>query len=363
MGELPVRSLHYSIAGVSALVGRTLTVDQWAREFRVPNRKVPGTFLTGEDVHRITGIEGKSWDPELFGDFSRIVAVGREAMQNAQVSPQQIDQVIVATSTPYEIALDSDAFRLLRGLRIPDHVAPIQLCAGCAGMARAMTLASHLDARRVLIVSYEISSLYMMSPVYRYNTTHPKKDSLWMSPALFSDGAAAVVLCRDADANGCVVYSRDSLSFGDGPGFEDPLIHYPGGGGLHPPGTPGSDELACYGMSGDAVKQYYLKGMMLNHEDLARSRPEYLQGSRRIYTHQASPRLVDGFIDEFSRRHSIPRERFSTNARTYGNLVIPSTVKMLYDDIAASVVTSGNQICVSVVGAGPERGAFSVAVA
>src|SRR5215471_9995421 len=93
MGELPGRSLHYSISGVSALVGRTVTVDQWAQEFRVPNRKVPGTFLTGEDVHRITGIEGKSWDPELFGDFSRIVAVGREAMRNAQVSPQQIDQV------------------------------------------------------------------------------------------------------------------------------------------------------------------------------------------------------------------------------------------------------------------------------
>lgn len=358
----PVRQLNYSIAGVSALVGRTISVDQWAQEFRIPNRKVPGTFLTGEDVHRITGIEAKSWDPELFRDFSKIVDVGREALQAAQVSAEQIDAVIVASATPYEVQLDSDGFRLLRRLGIPDHVAPFQLAAGCAGMARAMTLASQLDARRILIVTYEISSLYMMSPVYRHNTSHPLREVLWMSPAIFSDGAAAMVLCRDEKANGCVVYSRDSLSFGDGPGFEDPLIHYPGGGGLNPPGLPGSEELACYGMAGEQTKRYYAQGMMLNHENLSRHRPDYLQETKRIYTHQASPRLVEGFIDEFSFRYGIRKDRFSANTRQYGNLVIPSTLKMLHDDLAASLVGSGDQVCFSVVGAGPERGTFILPV-
>ncbi len=128
----PVRHLNYSIAGVSALVGRTISVDEWAQEFRIPNRKVPGAFLTGEDVHRITGIEAKSWDPELFRDFSKIVDVGREALRAAQASAEQIDAVIVASATPYEVQLDSDGFRLLRSLGIPDHVAPFQLAAGCA---------------------------------------------------------------------------------------------------------------------------------------------------------------------------------------------------------------------------------------
>jgi 3-oxoacyl-[acyl-carrier-protein] synthase-3 len=202
----------------------------------------------------------------------------------------------------------------------------------------------------------------MVSPVYRYNDTHPLKDTLWMSPAIFSDGPAALVLCRDEQADGCVVYSRDSLSFGDGPGFEDPLIHYRGGGGLHPPGTPGSEELACYGMAGERVKEYYIKGMTLNHEALLRHRPGYLHEARRIYTHQASPRLVETFIDDFARRSGVAKDKLRTNTRQYGNLVIPSTLKMLHDDLTASQVGRGDSICVSVVGAGPERGAFVIPV-
>src|SRR5262249_53703796 len=158
-------------------------------------------------------------------------------------------------------------------------------------------------------------SLYMISPVYRENDTHPSRDKLWMSPAIFSDGAAAMVLCRDEEADGCAVYSRDSLSFGDGPGFGDRLIDYTGGGGLHPPRTPGSEELACYAMSGESVKRYYSQGMMLNHEDMARHRPSYLHESKRIYVHQSSPRLVESFIHEFSRRHGVDEAKFGTNAR------------------------------------------------
>lgn len=363
MIQHPSRSLKFSIAGVSALVGRTLSVDEWAQEFQIPNRKVPGTYLTGEDVHRITGIEAKSWDPERFRDFSSIVEVGRAALRAAQLTPAQIDAVIVATATPYEVQLDSDGFRLLRRLRIPDHVAPFQLAAGCAGMARAMALTAQLDARRILIVTYEVSSLYMTSPVYRYNTSHPLRDVLWMSPAIFSDGAAAMVLCRDEDADGCVVYSRDSLAFGDGLGFEDPLIHFPGGGGLHPPGTPHSEELACFGMAGEQTKRYYAQGMMLNHKNLSHHRPDYLQNVKRIYTHQASPRLVEGFIDEFSSQYGIDKNRFGTNTRQYGNLVIPSTIKMLRDDLDGAVVGRSDQVCFTVVGAGPERGAFILPIA
>jgi hypothetical protein len=70
----PVRPLNSSITGVSALVGRTVSVDEWAREFRIPNRKVPGAFLTGEDMNRITGIEGKSWDPEEGAPRRRITS-------------------------------------------------------------------------------------------------------------------------------------------------------------------------------------------------------------------------------------------------------------------------------------------------
>lgn len=355
-------ALDFSIAGTSALVGRTISVDAWAEEMQVPNRKTGGV-LTGDDIRKILGLERKSWDPELFRDMGCIVEVARAALRAADLAPEQVDLFIIATSTPYEVQLDADAFRLMRALRIPDHVAPVRLGAGCGGMARVMSLAAHSRAHNVLVVTYEISSLYMKSPVYVRNQQHPLSEKLWMSPALFSDGAAAVVLRREPEARGCLVYSRDSLSFGDGPGFVDPLVHYPGGGGLCAPGLPGSDELACYGMAGEETKQYYGKGMLLNHEALESVRPDYLHAVARVYPHQASPRLVEGFIDTLSRRAGVPRDKFGTNVYAYGNLVVPSTLTMLHEDLQAGRVHGGQEVCFTVVGAGPERGAFIVPLA
>jgi 3-oxoacyl-[acyl-carrier-protein] synthase-3 len=357
------RTLDYVITGVASLVGRQLTMDEWAARVPVPNRKVPGAFLTGNDIRRIVGVERKSWDPDLFRDFGTIVGVARQALETARTLPEQIDAVLLVSATPYHVQLDFDAFQLLRELRIPDHVAPQQLNAGCCGMARAMTVASQLGLDNILIVTHEVSSLYMESPVYRNNTDHPMGSTLWMSAALFSDGAGAVVIRRERRAKGFVIYSRDSQSFGDEPGFEDPLIHYPGGGGANPPGTPTSAALSAYGMSGEATKRYYQKGMTLNHEALLAHRPGYASEVKRIYMHQSSPRLVESMQDYLVSRCHVPAEKLVSHAREYGNLVTPSTVKLLHDDLMSGFVRSGDEVCVSVVGAGPERGAYLISIA
>ncbi|HZH78216.1 MAG TPA: 3-oxoacyl-[acyl-carrier-protein] synthase III C-terminal domain-containing protein, partial [Archangium sp.] len=171
--------------------------------------------------------------------------------------------------------------------------------------------------------------------------------------------AAAVVLKRRPDAQGVVLYSRDALAFGNEPGFEDPLIHFLGGGATHPPGTSQAAELSCFGMNGEQVKRYYTKGMMLNHLALREARPRYVHEAERIYTHQASPTLVD----EFSRLAELPAGKAPTNARELGNLVSPCTAKMLHDDVLAGRVRNGQTVCISVVGAGPERGALLLPLA
>jgi 3-oxoacyl-[acyl-carrier-protein] synthase-3 len=151
-----------------------------------------------------------------------------------------------------------------------------------------------------------------------------------------------------------VLYSRDSQAFGDEPGFTDPLIHHFGGGSSRPYGTPEAAEMACYGMNGPMVKRYYTQGMMLNHAALNAALPGYVDRVRRIYTHQASPALVSSF----AKLARLPADKAPTNARRFGNLVSASTAKMLHDDLYAGDVANGDLICVSVVGSGPERGAY-----
>ena len=354
-----IKALNYELQGISALIGKVISIEEWARRARIPNRKGSGD-LDGKTVERVLGIQSKSWDPELFQDLRPVVAVARTALESARLRPEEVEAAIVVTCTPYQVMLDQDTFHLFRALRLPDSVVPLQLSAGCAGLARAMATAAMLDVDNVLIVTYSFASRLSgdlqggVNALYRHNDVHPLGSRLWASPGIFSDGAAAVVLRRRPDAQGVVLYSRDSLAFGDEPGFEDPLIHVLGGGASHPPGTPQAAELSCFGMNGEQVKRYYTKGMMLNHRALCEARPGYVQEAERIYTHQASPALVD----EFARLAELPAGKAPTNARELGNLVSPCTAKMLHDDVLAGRVRNGQTLCISVVGAGPERGAL-----
>ena len=358
-----VRGLPYVIESIASVVGEVISVDDWAARVRVPNRKLPGSLLTGDDVTRITGIEGKSWDPERFASFAPIVEVVREALARARTSAAEIDLVIIMTATPLFPQLGADGFELMRQLGFRDDVPPIQLQVGCAAMARAMQIVSASRAERPLIIAYELSSRYMESRVYFENATHPMRDVLWISSALFSDGAAAVVLRRDADASGLAMYSRDAHAFGSEPGFHDPLVEYTGGGAHRPPGTPGAEELAVFAMNGEATRRYYAHGMMLNHQALEAASPGYLQAVKRVYMHQASPRLVAHVRETLVREAGARLEQLPTNAHQIGNLVAPATLKLLSDDVDAGAIGAGDRLCFSVVGAGPERGGFLISMA
>lgn len=359
-GKNLMKKIDLSIAGVASFVAEPTPIDVWAEEFQVPDKNVPGKFLDGAMVEKILGIKSKSWAPDVFKDPEVVVRTARQALDRASLKASEIDVAIFVTCSPYQVQLDQDAFSLLKNLGLKDSVVPVLLGAGCAGMARAIALASQLHGSNFLILSYSLSSLYTQTPVYKSNSTHPFGKSLWMSAALFSDGASAVVLKRTDSSTGLSFYSRDSQTFGEEEGFDDPLIHYYGSGALAPPGVKDCEALSCFAMAGPKIKEYYIKGMLLNHEQLMAHRPDYFNEVKRIYTHQASPNLTSAFLNELLEKHDIKREKVGINVVKYGNLVSSSTIKLLDDDINAGVVEAGDEICISVVGAGPERGAFII---
>lgn len=357
------RPLPYCIEAVATIVGKQISAEEWAARVRIPDRKRPGKLLGGADVTRITGVESKCWEPERFGDVAPVVEATKLAMARAGAQPEDIDLVILVTATPFSPQLSADGFELMRQLGLRDDVPPIQLHAGCAAMARAMQLISATGAARPLIIAYEVSSPYMESRVYFDNEVHARKDTLWMSPALFSDGAGAMVLRRDGAARGLVVYSRDTHGFGDEPGFIDPLIEYAGGGARLAPGLPGAEAHSVYAMNGEATRRYYAKGMMLNHRALEAAAPGYLQAVQRVYMHQASPRLVAQVREVLMSEAGAREEQLPHHSHRLGNLVAPATLKLLDDDVTAGEISGGAQLCFSVVGAGPERGGFLISMA
>ena len=350
----------YEIAGAHADLGTVVGMDAWAERARVPDRHRPGRHLGGAAITKLLGVRGKSWDPARFAGVDSVAAVARQAMDHAGLAPSGITAVVVVTCTPYQVMLDQDTFALMRQLNIPDRVPPVQLGAGCAGLARAAAVVSAMRAERALVVAYNLTSLLStgpdgtLLPQYAENSAHPHGRNMWASPALFSDGVAALVLRRSEEADGVLLYSRDSLAFDGGPGITDPLIHFLGGGADRPAGTPGADELSAYGMNSPEIRRYYSAGMRLNHQALESARPGYLKEVTRLYTHQAHPLLVDAFLAETA----IPAETAPGNARAIGNIAAPSTLALLHADQEAGSLAGGDLVCFSVVGSGPERGAF-----
>ncbi|MCZ4121902.1 3-oxoacyl-[acyl-carrier-protein] synthase III C-terminal domain-containing protein [Streptomyces sp. H39-S7] len=350
----------YALTGAHTTLGPVVTMDAWAKVAQVPDRRNPGEALEGSFITRLLGVESKSWGPDQFATPETVAETARAALSSACLEPRDIDAVVVVTCNPYQILLDQDAFTLMRLLGIADHVPPLQLGAGCAGLARAASLVSRLSAERALVIAYSVPSRTStcadgtLLPAYRDNTVHPYGRNMWSAPALFSDAASAMVLERDEAIDGLVLYSRDSQSFGDEAAIDDPLIHFLGGGTDSPAGTPGSAELACFGMNPPEITRYYSGGMTLNHQALETARPGYLDHVSRVYTHQANPRLVDEFIQETG----LSAEKAPSNVRQLGNTVSPSTLALLHADQLNGNLAYGDRACFSVVGSGPERGAF-----
>ncbi|WP_460370191.1 3-oxoacyl-[acyl-carrier-protein] synthase III C-terminal domain-containing protein, partial [Actinocorallia lasiicapitis] len=214
----------------------------------------------------------------------------------------------------------------------------------------AAALLAGMDARRALVVTYNAPSRAMgdgaggVADRYLHNTLHPTGSQLWASPALFSDGAAALVFERTG-RGGVVTYARD-------PG--DPLVRHPGGSSFQPLSTLEGRMGAAYGMSSAAIKQYYRSGMTRNHHALLGADPGYVDRSTRVYLHQANPLLVDDLVAAVG----LPADKTPSNVRTYGNLITVSTPLLLHEDLLDGTVRPGDEIAVSLVGAGPERGAY-----
>jgi 3-oxoacyl-[acyl-carrier-protein] synthase III len=350
----------YAVTGVAGELGNVIPIEQWAELARLPNRKRPGQALSGADLQHILGVRAKSFDPQRFRSLDAIVDVARAALESARIRAVDLDALIVATGSAYQALLDQDAFEIARKLGLPDSIPPTQMGTGCAGVARAAAQTARSGYRNVLVVTYFIPSVAMFSPegelLPEYRNVPDAPLITWACPATFSDAVAAVVLSRDEDAQGVALYSRDATSFGGEPPVTDALVHYLCAGAKGHHGAKGAH--GHYAMSPNEIRRYYPRGMMLNHRALCEADPRYPRELKRLYVHQAGPMLVHDFIEAAG----LPEGQVPSNAADVGNTVSASTLLLLQQDVKAGRLQYGDLVGFSVVGSGPERGAFTVPV-
>ncbi|MFX0579879.1 beta-ketoacyl-ACP synthase III [Nocardia nepalensis] len=166
----------------------------------VTNDEVAGPIDSSDEwIRTRSGIKTRRFASETETIQSMSVAAARGALESAEVDVDQVDCVIVATST-HLLLTPAAAPRIATELGMNGSAA-FDVSAGCAGFCHSLALASDLvrcgTARHVLVIGVE-----------KLTTTVNPKDRA--TAFLFADGAGAVVVGPSAEQGiGPTVWGSD----------------------------------------------------------------------------------------------------------------------------------------------------------
>lgn len=208
----------------STLYSRVLGTGSFLPPERVTNQDLAerlaakGVETSDEWIVARTGIHARHFAAPDVTTSDLALAASERAIAAADVDPQSIDLIIVATSTP-DFVFPSTACLLQNKLGIRNHGAAFDVQAVCAGFAYAVSLADSLirtgQHKTALVVGAETFSRILD---FNDRTTcvlfgdgagaivlQASEEPGVLSSALHADGSYAHILCTPGHVNGGVV--------------------------------------------------------------------------------------------------------------------------------------------------------------
>ena len=256
----------------------------------------------------------------------------RAAMENAGITADEIDLIIVATITPDMFFPSTSCFVQTKiGAK---NAACFDVSAACAGFLYALEIAqqfitSHTYDTILVVGAEKLSSIVDWTD---RNTC-----------VLFGDGAGAAVLRHRGGTHGVI----STYMASDG-GLSD-ILYIPGGGSRFPITKDNADQrLNCIKMNGKETYKHAVISMLdaanraladanLKASDLA-----------CIIPHQANLRIIEAIAD----RMKVPMERFMINLDRYGNTSAGAVAIALDEANRTGRMKEGDYILLVVFGGG-----------
>jgi 3-oxoacyl-[acyl-carrier-protein] synthase-3 len=325
--SLPPRPRCRSLAGV-----RILGTGSYVPDAVVTNDHLQERFgFNSEWIVRRTGIlERRHALPhQATSDLCHEACL--RCLENARVSPRDVDLVVLATFTP-DMSFPSTACLVQDRLKISG--AAIEIEAACAGFMYALITGA------AYVVSGASSVALIVGGDCNSRIMNPKDIKTY---PLFGDGAGAVVLTRGRPDQGILAFSMGA----DGGGGD--LLSRPCCGSRMPP----TAELLERGlqymyMDGRAVFRWAVGILTDTIQDVlqfSNRRPDDVD----LYVpHQANIRIINAAIDVLK----IPRQKLYNNLDRYGNTSAGSVPLALDEAVAEGRVQPGQLVMLSGFGAG-----------
>jgi len=295
---------------------------------------VPPRVLTNEDLEKFldtsdewittrTGIKERRIAEEWEKASDIALPAAKEAIQDANLTPEDIEAVIVATSTPDMIFPSTAAF-LSDKLGCKNPMA-FDISAACSGFIYGLTIASSFvkagQFKNVLLVGAEVFS-HLIDWTDR------------STAVIFGDGAGAVVVGQSDDESDIL----SSVMASDGSKWF--ALHSPVGEKLR--------------MKGKETFKLAIKSMEKASLEALKKAGIKLEDIKLVIPHQANIRIINALAEKMG----IPKEKVFSNIDKYGNTSAASIPIAMYEAYKQGKIKRGDYILLTAFGGGLTWGAM-----
>jgi 3-oxoacyl-[acyl-carrier-protein] synthase-3 len=329
----PVEAAHGSARStLCSLMGvQVVSTGSFAPPCQVTNDDLARLGYDSDWILQRTGIRvRRKLAPEL-ATSDMAYRAAADCLQRADVDPDAVDLLVVATMTP-DRPLPSTACLLQQRLGI--RAAAMDLNAACAGFMYALTTAAQFVktgcSRYALVVGADTNTR-IVDPTDR--KTFP----------LFGDAAGAVLLGPGSPRQGMLAYTLGA----EGTGAD--LLEIPGGGSRQPLTPALIDQgLQFIRMDGRSVFKWAVRLLEDTIHDALGHAGLTIDEIRLVILHQANLRILAAAAENLG----IQRERLFINVDRYGNTSAGSIPLGLDEACRAGQIERGDRILLCGFGAG-----------
>jgi len=305
---------------------------------------VPPKVLTNEDFEKMvdttdewittrTGIKERHILEDGKGSSYMGAFAARRALEVANVSPEELDLIVVATVTP-DMMFPNTACLIQEEIGAKNAWA-VDVNGACTGFIYATAMASQFIEsgryKKVLVVGAD-----KMSSITDYTDRN--------NCVLFGDAAGAIVLESTEDANSGII---DFILKADGSGGK--YLYMLGGGSLHPATHETVDKKMHYiYQDGRTVFKFAVSSMADITEEIVKKHNIASEEIKLFIPHQANLRIIDAT----ARRLKLPMEKVVTNIRKYGNTTAATIPMGLSEAYSEGRLEKGDVVLFAAFGAG-----------
>ena len=304
---------------------------------------VPEKILTNEDLSRVVDTSDE-WIITRTGIKQRRIAAKDEhtsdmaakaalkAIEQAKISPAEIDLILVATATP-DMLFPATACFVQKKIGAK-NAACLDISAACAGFLFGVEIAQQF------ITSHTYDTVLVIGADKLTAITNWSDRNTCV---LFGDGAGAAILRHRGGSHGVI-----STHIGSDGQYTD-ILFMPGGGSRCPITRENVDlNLQTIHMSGKEVYKQAVTAMLTAAQKALKQASLSIEDIACVIPHQANMRIIEAIAD----RLGIPLEKFYVNLDRYGNTSAAAVAIALDEANRSGRIKPGDYVLMVVFGGG-----------